>query len=109
MKAKRIKHVIKKVYEMPNPIFCYPFLYFQHKDFLCEVAAAKNYLYETNLGKKHFHYIEPLDIFDLLFTADGYWVTILERTGRNEYKKRHDLNCHINSLKELNSLINRLN
>jgi len=40
---------------------------------------------------------------------NGFWVTVLQRNGDN-YERRTDLDCHIDSMKGLSSFINlRLN
>lgn len=101
MKSKRIKKQFQKIFNnQPNPIFCHPIMYFQHKLFICELAASKPMCcFKLNI------YFNPLNILEGLFYDQGYWITVLQRTS-NGYVKTN-LNTHFDDWKkELNTFIN---
>lgn len=105
MKSKRIKNLFDKIYKYPNPIFCFPILYFQHGNYYCELAQAhKNLLGWTKWRNESFTNSNPLLIFEGLFVDDGIWCTVLERKN-DVFIERHDLNGHINNINELNRFI----
>lgn len=108
MNTKHIKNVFKLVFNnMPNPIFCFPLLYFQHKNYLCEVATSKKYN-QLRWNNCEYHSMSPLLILEGLFVADGFYVTVLEQVGnKHMYCRRLDLSDHIDTIKELNSFINK--
>lgn len=103
METKEIKEIFEKTYNnMPNPVFCYPQFYFQYRNFICEVAAAKK---PESVAHQISIYGNPLRIFDLLFCDDGYWITVLQQHG-DYYEKREDLNCHIDEKEDFYRFIN---
>jgi len=109
MKSKNIKKIFDRVFNnMPNPIFCCPLGYFQHKNFLCEVAATmgKHCLKWNN---SDFQNKNPLLILEALFVDSGYWITVLERKNRNTFLHREDLCAHIDSEKDIPKFIMKLN
>ena len=105
MNSKRIKKVFSRFFGMPNPIFCYPVLYFQHKQFLCEVARSKQ-LSQCRWDNNPYSNKNPLWILDGLFCVDGFFITVLERTSSG-IEHRVDLGTHINKGSEITSFINR--
>lgn len=108
MRQKRIEKVFKRFFKYPNPIFCIVQGYFQHGNYLCEVASTKT-IRDMRWCNCEFQLLNPLLIFEGLFVDDGLWITVLERVARNKYIHRTDLCSHINSTLELNSFINKLN
>jgi hypothetical protein len=107
MKSNRIRSIFKRVYNnLPNPIFCYPLFYFQHGEFICEVATSINNFENTKWSYQYFKNSSPLLILEGLFFNQGYWITVLQRTHHNEYIKTN-LNTHFDDWKkELNKFIN---
>ena len=105
MKSKKIRRVFERIYEYPNPIFCFPVLYVQHKQFLCEVAAAhSNLIGWPKWRGEGFTNSNPLYILEGLFVDNGLWCTVLERKN-DQIIERHDLSQHINSMNNLNAFI----
>lgn len=108
MKSKKIKKIFNTYFKYPNPIFCIPYFYFQHKNFICEIARTKS-IRDCKWNNFPYKVTNPLLIFEGLFIDDGVFITVLERTKSNEYIRRIDLDSHLdNPKKELNSFINRL-
>lgn len=107
MKAKKIKNIFNMVYNnLPNPIFCYPILYFQRGPYICEIAASINSYREAKWDDGDLTNSNPLLILEGLFFEQGYWITVLKRTKDNKYEKTN-LNTHFEDWKkELNSFIN---
>ena len=99
MDAKEIKAVFDRVFNgKPNPIFCYPVLYFEHNGYLCEVAEARK---PSSL--KWSDVKSPLDIFEGLLVDDGAWVTVLTKDGQ-----RTMLGGHIETIAELEQFKQRI-
>lgn len=104
MRQSRIKAIFGEVFNhLPNPIFCYPLLYFQHGNFICEVAAANKL---SNVWNGRPRYVDARLILEGLFCDDGYFITVLEKVG-DTYERRIDLDEHIVKESELNSFINK--
>lgn len=101
MKSHRIKNQFRKIFNnQPNPIFCCPIMYFQHKQFICELAVS-----EPICRFQPDVYANPLNILEGLFYNQGYWITVLQRTSHGYIKT--NLNTHFDDWKkELNSFIN---
>lgn len=108
MKQKRIKAIFDRVFNnMPNPIFCYPMFYFQHGDFVCEVARTKQ-MNEMRWNNREFELHNPLEILEALFVDDGMYVTVLERKQGREFVHRTDLCTHIESKNEISAFVRTL-
>jgi len=107
MKSNRIRSIFNRVYNnSPNPIFCYPLFYFQHGEFICEVATSISNFRNAKWDCRDFTNSNPLLILEGLFFNQGYWITVLRRTRDNGYIKTN-LNTHFDDWKkELNTFIN---
>lgn len=109
MEQKEIEKIFDEFFNgMKNPVFFNPVLYFEHNDFLCEVAKTEDFK-NTKIGMKRFVCVNPLDVLELLLVDDGMWITVLERKSEGEYEHRTDLCCHICIESEINGFIERLN
>ena len=104
MKQKKIKRVFERMFKYPNPIFCYQLAYFQHKNYLCEIARSKT-IRECKWGNNPYKEINPLLVLEGLFVADGFFITVIEHVGK-EFVHRTDLSDHIDSIKQFKSFIN---
>lgn len=92
--VEEIKKVFDDFFKFPNPMFCIPVVYFQHDNFLCEVAKTPDM---EGVGVSLAH---PLSLLNGLFVADGYWITVLEETDAG-YTHREDLCQHVDSLEDI--------
>lgn len=98
MKGKRIRKIFNDFFKQPNPIFCYPVMYFRRGRFLCEVASTESF---GNLKWNKFPNIRnPLWILEGLFVDSGFWITVLEQKDGG-YEHRTDLSEHICSFQDL--------
>lgn len=110
MTQEEIKTIFDKVFNgRSNPLFSVPITYFEKDNFVGEIAKASDYS-STKLAKTHYHYVDPIMLFDILFTdacIKGYWVTVLEKVG-DKYVHRTDLCKHIDTYDKDNieSIIN---
>ena len=102
MKAQEIKSVFDRTFNgMPNPVFCYPYKYFEHKGYLCELASSQSNAeaareVERNLDKT------PLAVFGMMFADCGNMLTVLTANG-----ERTSLGGHFRTENELNELLNQ--
>ncbi len=99
MKPKEIKAVFDRTFNgLPNPVFCYPVGYFEHKGFLCEIATSPSGENMAQQVKKKL-YRNPLAIFDMMFSDCGNWLTVLTPTGeRTEYGGHFDTKAELETL-----------
>ena len=106
MNSNRIRNQFRKFFNnQPNPIFCYPLFYFQHEEFICEVATSINSFRNSKWDCRDFTNSNPLLILEGLFFNQGYWITVLQRTSHGYIKT--NLNTHFDDWKkELNTFIN---
>lgn len=99
MTKEEIKAIFDKVFNgLKNPVFTDAQDYFEKDNYLFEVAAPRHYI-DSKLAKTHYNYVEPIMLFDILFTdvvIKGYWVTVLERIC-DKYVHRTDLCKHIDT------------
>lgn len=99
MTQEEIKDIFDKVFNgRSNPLFSVPITYFEKDNFVGEIAKAPDYS-STKLAKTPYNYIEPIMLFDILFTdacIKGYWVTVLEKVG-DKYVHRTNLSRHIDT------------
>lgn len=99
MTKEEIKNVFDTIFNnLPNPIFNHPVDYIEHGNYLIEVADCPK---EIDTKPE---YVTPRKIFEMLFVADGYWVTVLEKAGNN-YHRRVDMDYHINNIDEINKIL----
>lgn len=110
MTQEEIKAIFDKVfYGLKNPIFTCVQDYFEKDNYLFEVAAPRHYI-DSKLAKTPYNYIEPIMLFDILFTdavIKGYWVTVLEKVS-DKYVHRTDLCKHIDTYdkNDIDNIIN---
>ncbi len=107
MKQKRIQKLFNKHYNnMTNPAFPIPVLYFQHKQYYCEVAVqmGKHCCRWTNYP---FKVQDPLLIFEMLFAGNTKLLTVLEKDKNGNFNERSDLFHYFIIEKELTSIINK--
>ena len=112
MTQEEIKAIFDKVFNgHKNPVFTDVQGYFEKDNFLFEVAAPRPYN-NCRLAKIPYSCIEPVMLFDILFTdacIKGYWVTILEKVG-DKYVHRTDLCKHIDTYDKdnIDNIINEI-
>ena len=81
MNPKQIKAVFDNTFNgMANPVFCYPYKYFEHKGYLCELASSISGAQmarevECDLNKT------PLAIFKMMFADQDNYLTVLTKEG----------------------------
>ena len=99
MTKEEIKNVFDTMFNnLPNPIFWHPVDYIEHGNYLIEVADCPE---EVDTKPE---YVTPRKIFEQLFVADGYWITVLEKVDNN-YIRCIDKDCHIDNLEEINEVL----
>lgn len=99
MIEKEIKEIFDRVFNgNKNPVFTDAQDYFEKDNYLFEIAAPRHYI-DSKLAKTPYNYIDPIMLFDILFTdacIKGYWVTVLEKVG-DKYVHRTNLSRHIDT------------
>lgn len=105
MNEQQIQGIFNTLFKYPNPIYKYPIRYFQHNDYICEIAVADK---PSSLDWRRVEK-NPLNIFDGLFVSDKYWITVL-KLSKDGTPERTNLSDCIDSLEQLDSFIeNNLN
>ena len=103
MDPKEIKAVFDRTFNgMPNPVFCYPYEYFEHNGYLCETAnSASNSEMRRVVERQLYH--TPLAIFNMMFGNCGAWLTVLTKDG-----ERTRFGGHFDTEDELKQLLEEI-
>ncbi len=103
METQQIKSVFDRTFNgMPNPVFCHPYKYFEHKGYLCELASSASGAemareVERDLNKT------PLAMFGMMFADCGNMLTVLTANG-----EQTSFGGQFRTENELNELLNKI-
>lgn len=102
MRTKEIKSVFDRTFNgMPNPVFCHPYKYFEHKGYLCELASSES---GAEMARKVARDLNKtsLAMFGMMFAGCGNMLTVLTING-----ERTSFGGLFDSEEELNDLLNQ--
>jgi len=99
MEVTEIKAVFDRTFNgMPNPIFRYPVMYFEHNGYLCELAKSATSHEMAEETRRDLHK-SPLAMFGMMFGDCGAWLTVLTKDG-----ERTRFGGHVESDEDLEAL-----
>lgn len=102
MSTNEIKSVFDRTFNgMPNPVFCHPYKYFEHKGYLCELASSASGAEMAREVGRDLNKT-PLAMFGMMFADCGSMLTVLTANG-----ERTSLGGQFDTQEELDELLNQ--
>ena len=102
METQQIKSVFDRTFNgMPNPVFCHPYKYFEHKGYLCELATSASGAEMAREAERGLNKT-PLAMFGMMFADCGNMLTVLTANG-----EQTSFGGHFRTQDELNELLNQ--
>lgn len=103
MSTNEIKSVFDRTFNgMPNPVFCHPYKYFEHKGYLCELASSASGAEMAREVGRDLNKT-PLAMFGMMFSDCGNMLTVLTANG-----ERTSFGGQFRTENELNELLNMI-